>query len=77
MMFVIVIQYNLIGECVLKICVLKGFMVVVIMGGNQCWCGYKYLFEDDLVDNKKCDVGCIGFGEEVCKFVGFDVLWER
>lgn len=77
MTFVTVIQYNSIGECALKTCVPKGFTAAATTGGNQCWCGYKYPPEDDLVDNKKCDVGCTGFGEEACKFAGSDVLWER
>ncbi|KAK4664567.1 Protein SLG1 [Podospora pseudopauciseta] len=66
MTFVTVIQYNSIGECALKTCVPKGFTAAATTGGNQCWCGYKYPPEDDLVDNKKCDVGCTGFGEEAC-----------
>ncbi|KAK4203421.1 hypothetical protein QBC40DRAFT_167075 [Triangularia verruculosa] len=61
-----VIKFNSIGECAGKLCLSKGFAVAASMGGNQCWCGNKYPPEDDLVDNKLCDVGCPGFGEHAC-----------
>ncbi|KAK4174690.1 putative cell wall integrity and stress response protein [Triangularia setosa] len=61
-----VIKFNSIGECAGKVCIQKGFAVAASTGGNQCWCGNKYPPEEDLVDDKFCNVGCPGFGEHAC-----------
>ncbi|KAK0701378.1 hypothetical protein B0T21DRAFT_116083 [Apiosordaria backusii] len=66
MTMVTTIKWNTIGECAGKVCIQKGFAVAASMGGNQCWCGNKYPPEDDLVENKNCNVGCPGFGEHAC-----------
>ena len=60
-------DYNSIGKCGGKICPAKGYAVGASTGGNQCWCGDEYPPKADKVDDKNCDVGCTGYGQEACE----------
>ena len=60
-------DWNTIGSCGNEICFAKGYAVGATTGGNQCWCGNEYPAKADLVDDKNCDVGCTGYGDQACE----------
>lgn len=59
-------QYNSLGGCAEKVCLLGGYAVAGTTGGNQCWCGNSYPRKSDLVDDSECNVDCIGYPVESC-----------
>jgi len=76
MTMVEVILYNSMSECGEKRCAKKGFAAGGSTGGNQCWCGHVYPPKSDLVDDKNCNVGCSGYGQDACGGLNFWTIYN-
>ncbi|KAL2016796.1 hypothetical protein VTK56DRAFT_2965 [Thermocarpiscus australiensis] len=70
------ITWNSIGKCATEVCLAGGYPVGGTMGGNQCWCGNTYPPKKDEVDDKFCNVGCTGFGEQACGGIDYWTIYN-